>query len=190
MKIFRRIIGLLVASALSAALVLAWQPADWRPLEEIDPTQPPAPPLVGAILAATNKRTAPLTLSEARINEYLRQRVKTAPNLAAAAQWITGKPPTIALEKDHAQLRLRWLIGDTLPQDVSVRFSVYRHREKFFVEIIDGAYGRLQVPRGLLWPINPAMQSLADALEEEIEAVFEMNQMSFEPKKVVLDPRF
>ena len=41
----------------------------------------------------------------------------------------------------------------------------------------------------MMCALMPALQSLCTAMDDEIRAVFQMNQIKFEKDKVVLDPR-
>ncbi len=65
-----------------------------------------------------------------------------------------------------------------------------RDKETFVVEPRGGSLGRLAVSRGVLATLVPGVRNLCAALQEEIHAVFQMNQIRFEKNKVVLDPRF
>ena len=69
-------------------------------------------------------------------------------------------------------------------------FGLKRLDKVFRIEVLGGSYGHLQVPRGFLRPVMPALKSLAIVLEQEIQALFQMNQVRVADGKLVLDPRF
>jgi hypothetical protein len=58
------------------------------------------------------------------------------------------------------------------------------------VELLRGAYGHLQMPRGMMRPLDPALRSVAEVLDPEIRALFQMTKITIAKDKLVLDPRF
>jgi hypothetical protein len=58
------------------------------------------------------------------------------------------------------------------------------------VQLVGGRYGQLEVPRGLLRPLQPLLRQLGSVFAEEIGALFQMNQVRVAQGRLVLDPRF
>lgn len=190
MKALRHTLLLLVFSALSGAVWVAHRPAGWPELQRPDPARKPPLSVLDQLGQAAIKRSAPFEISEARLNEYLH--VTLAPALAAGAlkRWLTLESPQIDLQEGRAALRLRWRLGGRHACDLTVNLALKREDDHYRVEITDGAYGRLRVPRGLLHPVRGALARLAAALEPEINALFQMNQVRLTEDKLLLDPRF
>ena len=186
MNFLRHTLLLLVFSALSGAVWVAHRPADWAPLEQPDPERKPPLDVLDQLGQSAIKRSAPFDVSEARLNAHLRDTLQTSATLA----WFTPQPPQIELRQDGASLRLRWLLAGRHPCDLTVNLTLHRDATRYRVEIRDGAYGRLHVPRGLLHPVRSALTRLAHALEPEINALFQMNQVRLAEDKLQLDPRF
>lgn len=139
--------------------------------------------------SGTGRGGAAIEISEADINRYLQRRLKgTLP--AALAGWVTFDGVLIDLHNDVATLHLLWALGGSHASGASVDFGVRREGDAFRVELRGGAYGHLRVPRGMMRPLAPALDRVVAALQPEIEALFQMNQITLMEDKVVLDPRF
>ncbi len=190
MKTLRHTLLLLVFSALGGAAWVAHRPADWPELEQADPERKPPLSVLDQLSQAAIKRSAPLEIGEARLNEYLRTAL--APGMAAGRldAWLSLQAPQIDLQEQGAALRLRWFVGARRVCDLTVNLALQREADHFRIEIRDGAYGRLKVPRGLLHPARQVLASLAAALEPEINALFQMSQVRISDNKLQLDPRF
>ena len=96
----------------------------------------------------------------------------------------------MALTKGGAELRLRWDWAGRHVTDLTVQLTLSRKNDRFVLEVTDGAYGRLNVPRGLLRPMRGLLESMADAYAPEIQAMFKMNSIQIQQDRLVLDPRF
>lgn len=186
MKFLRHTLLLLVFSALSGAVWVAHRPAEWPPLQRPDPERKPPLDVLDQLGQSAIKRSAPFEITEARLNAHLRDTL----HLSAGPNWIQPQSPQIDLREDGATLRLRWLLGGRHPCDVTVNLTLHREATHYRVEILDGAYGRLRVPRGLLHPLRSTLDRLAQALEPEINALFQMNHVRLAEDKLQLDPRF
>lgn len=181
---------LLVFSALSGAVWVAHRPADWQPLKEADRDRKPPLDVLDQLGQSAIKRSAPFEITEARLNAHLRETLRPVMEAGALSRWIHPDTPQINLREDIAELRLRWRLADHHACDLTVNLALRREHNQFRVEIRDGAYGRLKVPRGLLHPARAALGRLAAALEPEINALFQMNQIRIAEDKLMLDPRF
>lgn len=134
------------------------------------------------------KRAAVMTISEDDINRHL---VTTLAGKVGSGlgQWAAFDGVRIDLEPDSARLFLIWKIfGQT--RTASVDLAITRDDENFHVELLRGAYGHLQMPRGMMRPLYPALRSVADALDPEIRTLFKMTRITLAKDKLVLDPRF
>ncbi len=192
MKFLRHTLLLLVFSALSGAAWVAHRPADWPELQRLDPDKKPPLGVLDQLGQAAIKRSAPFEVTEARLNDHLRATVRPAMSEGPLSRWLKLElePPQIDLQNERAALRLRWRLAGRHACDLTVNLALQRDGDHFRVEILDGAYGRLNVPRGLLHPAKNALARLAGALEPEINALFQMNQVEITGDKLLLDPRF
>lgn len=148
----------------------------------------PATDLLERIEQAVWRRSAPLELSEADVNHYI------ASNLAGQQKYpsaLLAKFDRVAVSFQPGLCRV-WLFWTVAkhPVAAALDFTVTRDKRDFVVEPRGGSLGRLAVFRGAVSTLVPAVRSLCEALDEEIHAVFQMNQIRFEKNKVVLDPRF
>lgn len=189
MKVLRQIFLLLLTSALCGAIWVAHRPADWSPLEALPDKLPPLG-VFDQMDQASIKRSAPFEISEARVNKYLREQVEPVLAQPRLGRWIQPEPPVFAFRENLAELRLRWTIAGFRLADLTVHLAVERDEKTFRVEVLNGAYGRLRVPRGLLHPVKRSLANLATALQPEIDVLFKMNQIRIAEHKLLLDPRF
>jgi len=189
-KFLRQSFMLLLTSALSGAIWVAHRPADWAPLDDQQPARPPPLGVFDQMSQASIKRSAPIEISEARINKYLREQVEPTLSQAQFSRWIRPEAPALSLKEDLAELRLRWTIAGFHLTDLTVLLAIHREAQTFRVEVLSGAYGRLKVPRGLLHPVKRSLSNLATALQPEIDVLFQMNQIRIAEHTLLLDPRF
>lgn len=179
---------LLVAlSALAGAAWVAHRPGTLPPLE------PPRPgarqrELVDDLKQAAIKRSAVFEISEAEINRHL-AKVLTARMLKQSGRLVQFERLAVELEPEKARIILVWNLRGHL-STAEVDLQIQRRDQVFRAEVTGGAYGHLRVPHGLLRPLNPALEKLADTLQDEIQALFQMNQIQIAQDKLVLDPRF
>lgn len=139
---------------------------------------------------AAIKRSAPLQVSEGRLNAHLEGVLRSRVGDEKMAAWLKLEPLRIDLQAGRALLWLRWSVAGRPVLDARVAVAVRREGEVFVAEILDGAYGRLRVPRGLLKPLRPLLADLGATLRPEIDALFEMNQIELAEDRLLLDPRF
>lgn len=179
---------LLVAlSALAGAAWVAHRPGT---LPSVEPPRPGARQreLVDDLKQAAIKRSAVFEISEAEINRHL-AKVLTARMLKQSGRLVQFERLAVELEPEKARIILAWnLHGHLSTAEVDVQIE--RRDQVFRAEVTGGAYGHLRVPHGLLRPLNPALEKLADTLQDEIQALFQMNQIQIAQDKLVLDPRF
>jgi len=169
---------------------VAHRPAEWPPLQEPDTTRKPALGVLDQLSQAAIKRSAPFEISEARLNQHLAGQLKTSPGLTGAASWWRLEAPQIDLQDGRAVLRLRWLLAERHVCDLTFNLTLTQEAGQYRVEVLDGVYGRLRVPRGMLHPAKAVLVELAAALKPELEALFAMNQVVIAEDKLLIDPRF
>lgn len=134
------------------------------------------------------KRAAVMEISEAEINRHL---ATTLAGKVAAMYGglVTFEGARIDLEQDQARLILIWkLRGYT--RTASVDLAINRDENNFHVDLLRGAYGHLQMPRGMMRPLYPSLSAVADALDPEIRTLFQMTKITITKDKLLLDPRF
>lgn len=174
---------------LAAATIEVHRPASLTDVQGLDAAdKPAATDLLDRIEQAIWRRNATLELSETDVNHYL------ASSLSGKQQY----PSSLLVKFDRVAVSFKpglcrvWLCWTASghPVTAALDFTVTRDNRNFLVEPCGGSLGRLPVFRGALASLIPGMRSLSHALEEEIHAVFKMNQIRFEDHKVVLDPRF
>ncbi len=144
--------------------------------------------LVEMLGQAVVKQSPLVEINEADLNDYLARRFKPVPK-GGSYRVAHFDRILLDLQPGHCTAHLCWNVLGHIDV-VSVQFSIQRKGGDFVVEIERGAYGRLQVERGFLTPMIPAMQELVRACKPEIDAVFKLPHVSFAKDKLVLDARF
>jgi hypothetical protein len=190
LKTLRHSLLLLLFSALSGAAWVAHRPAEWPTLQAPDAERKPALGVLDQISQAAIKRSAPFEISEARLNQHLSTQLKSQPALAGAASWWRMEAPQVDLQEDRAVLRMRWHLAERHACDLTVNITLQQADGVFQIQVLDGAYGRLNVPRGMLHPAKAVLAHLAEALRPELDALFAMNKVKISEDKLQLDPRF
>lgn len=137
---------------------------------------------------AAIKRSAVFEISEQELNLHL-ARVLESSTRPPLDRWTRFSRLAVALQPEVLEATLVWDMGGA-ERTVSLRFQAARGEGAFDVELIDGSYGRLHVPRGLLRPLQPLLTQLGMVFGEEIRALFQMNQVRVAQGRLVLDPRF
>jgi hypothetical protein len=190
LKTVRHSLLLLLFSALTGAAWVAHRPADWPKLQAPDLERKPALGVLDQISQAAIKRSAPFEITEARLNQHLSTHLKSQPALAGAASWWRMDAPQVDLQEDRAVLRMRWHLAERHACDLTVNLTLQQEDGAFRIQVLDGAYGRLNVPRGMLHPAKAVLAHLAEALRPELDALFAMNKVKIVEDKLQLDPRF
>ncbi|SKA96865.1 hypothetical protein SAMN02745166_02478 [Prosthecobacter debontii] len=186
-KFIFHVLLLLALSALAGAAWVAHRPVAVAPLEAPKPG-PRVREFVDDLKQAAIKRSAIFEISEGELNRHL-AKVLTAKMTPPADRWVKFERLAFELEPDLAHATLVWDVqGHT--STATVDFRIRRLEDVFRVEVVGGSYGHLVVPRGMLRPLSPALEKLADVLKEEIQALFQMNQIQLAQDKLVIDPRF
>ncbi|MEN3943925.1 hypothetical protein WJU23_21665 [Prosthecobacter sp. SYSU 5D2] len=181
---------LLLLTALSALAGAAWVAHRPVPVAPVEAPKPGARQreLVDDLKQAAIKRSALFEVSEAELNRHL-ARVLTASLPAPVGDWVQFERLAVELEPDLARATLVWKLHEHR-STATVDFRVLRLEKTFRVEVVGGSYGHLEVPHGMLRPLAPALEKLAAVLKDEIQALFQMNQIQLAQDKLVLDPRF
>ena len=177
---------LLGISLLAGAAWVAHRPADLPKTGA--PTSAKADDLLDMLRQTTIKRAAVMEISEAEINRHLATTLKgkVAPILGG---WVTFEGARMDLEPDNARLFLIWNIRGFI-HTASVDLAISRDEKNFHVDLLRGAYGHLQMPRGMMRPLYPSLRAVTAALDPEIRALFQMTKITVAKDKLVLDPRF
>jgi hypothetical protein len=180
------ILRLFVISALAGAAWVAHRPA-------IMPTAPSASnakadDMLDMLRQTAIKRAAIMEISEAEVNRHL------AATLAARianplGDWAAFDGARLDLEQGSARLFLVWKLKGHV-RTVSVDLAISRDEDKFHIELLRGSYGHLDMPRGMMRPLYPVLRAVAEALDPEIRALFQMTKITIAKDKLVLDPRF
>lgn len=189
MKFARHLLLLLCLSSLAGAAWVGHRAADLTGLSGSTSAQEGKPrDILDDLHQAAIKRSALMEISEADLNRHLAETL-TATVARPAGKWAAFDRLVVDLEPDIARVTLVWNIKGHRTT-AAVDFKVQREEKVFRVEITGGSYGHLTVPRGMLRPLTPALDSLSRILAEEIQALFQMNQVQIAKDKLVLDPRF
>jgi hypothetical protein len=177
---------LLGISMLAGAAWVAHRPADIPGIVVSNSAK--TEDLVDTLRQAAIKRAAVIEISEADINRHLATTLNGKIG-GLLGGWVAFDGARIDLEPNSARLFLIWKIqGHT--RTASVDLSITRDADHFQVDLLRGAYGHLQMPRGMMRPIYPSLRALAEALDPEIRALFQMTQITIDKDKLVLDSRF
>ena len=174
---------------LAAAAIETHRPASLAGVQGLDaPEKLPATDLLDRIEQAIWRRNAPLELSEADVNHYLASSLTGKQNYPSAALAKFDRV-AVSFQPGLCRVWLCWTAGER-PVTAALDFTITRDKRNFVVEPRGGSLGRLRVFRGFLATLVPGLRNLCAALDEEIHATFQMNEIRFEKNKVVLDPRF
>lgn len=189
MKFVLHVLLLLLLSALAGAAWVAHRPVALAPVESAKPGPSGRQrEFLDDLKQAAIKRSAVFEISEAELNRHLAKVVAAKMN-PPANRWASFERVAVELEPDIAHATLAWKTEGHL-STATVDLNVKRLDSTFHVEVVGGSYGHLEVPRGLMRPLAPALENLAKVLQEEIQALFQMNQIQLAQDKLVLDPRF
>jgi hypothetical protein len=177
-------------SLLTAAAVQSHRSADWSKVKGAGPSKAKEVPLdlLNRMENAAWRRNASLELAEADVNRYL-ARVIAGRQHAPTAPAVKFERVALDFEPDLCRVIFAWHVAGHGETSATLDFTLARRGENFVVEPKSGSYGRLPVFRGMMCALMPALDSLCGALNEEIRAVFQMNQIRFRQDKVFLDPR-
>lgn len=177
---------LLGVSMLAGASWVAFRPAELP--KAAAPSTAKADDLLDSLRQTAIKRSAVIEVSEADINRHLGTTLAgKIPGMLGG--WIAFEGARVGLESGKARLFLIWNVKG-FTRTASVDFAISRADKEFHVEVLRGAYGHLQMPRGMMRLLQPSLEALAKALDPEIRALFQMNQITIAKGKLVLDPRF
>lgn len=189
---FRFLLNFLVTiwfAFLTAVVVESHRPANLKDVPGLEVTNKATPEdLLDRIEQSVWHRNTPLELNELDVNHYL----------ATVLNGRQSDPSSFLAQFDRLALDFQPGICRVLflwttrgmRTTASVDFTVMRDRKQFVIVPVAGSYGRLPVFRGALAMLIPACRSLSSALDSEIRAILQMNQIRFEKHKVILDPRF
>lgn len=158
-----------------------------------------------SVLKNAIDRNYPVTLSEAEINQWLRETLTMKQGGILGEQFKLERF-WVRLQQGQAELIMeRSIFGKSLT--VSMFFKVDKEaRGKEVITTFNpsggpmisgyefpqkgGRLGQLVVPQGFLHLMMPAYQKVGDLFKTEIELAFErMHKISFESDRIVLDPR-
>jgi hypothetical protein len=177
---------LLIISALAGAVWVAHRP-------ETLPRTPAAnnakgDDMLDMLRQSAIKRASLMEITEAEINRHLAANVSSK-MAAMFGGWIKFEGARVDLEPESARVFLVWNLKGQI-RTASVDLAISREGENFHVELLRGAYGHLRMPRGMMRPLYPALEAVADTLQPEIRALFQMTKITIAKDKLVLDPRF
>jgi hypothetical protein len=177
---------LLVISALAGAAWVAHRPAALPQAPTTNNAK--GDDMLDMLRQSAIKRASVMEVSEAEINRHLATTVSSkVANMFGG--WVTFDGARVDLEPDSARVFLVWkLQGHT--RTASVDLAISRDADNYHVELLRGAYGHLEMPRGMMRPLYPSLRAVADALDPEIRALFQMTKITIAKDKLVLDPRF
>lgn len=182
-----QLLRLVLVSALAGAAWVAHRP---EALPETAPAaeKGKAADLLDELRQASIKRAGIFEIKEADLNRYLTS-VLSARLGGAMRSWMSVVDARADLEPGRARIILVWsLFGHQ--RTAGVDLVVQRVGDHFHVEMLGGALGHLELPRGLMRPLQPALRAVAEALDPEIRALFQMTQITVAKDKLVLDSRF
>lgn len=182
-----QVLRLLVISALAGAAWVAHRPQA-LPAQPVAGTNAKAEDVLDSLRQTTIKRSAVMVISEDEVNRHLASTL-TSRMKNPFGDWVAFDGARIDLEENTARLFLVWKLKGHI-RTVRVDLAISRDADNFHVELLRGAYGHLEVPRGMMRPLYPVLQAVAEALDPEIRALFQMTRITIAKDKLVLDPRF
>ena len=144
--------------------------------------------LPSTLVQTAIKQSSAMEISESELNEYISRRI-ISEQRGFSARFAKLERVLIDLDEDLCHIHICWdVLGHRTVATASL--TITRGKDHFEIEIKDGAYGVLAVPRGLLPPMIPALQELAHACQPEIEALFKLPHIRLAKDKLVLNPKF
>lgn len=183
-----QVLRLLVISALAGAAWVAHRPQALPAAPGAGTANAKADDVMDNLRQTTIKRSAVMVISEDEVNRHLASTLSSRMK-NPFGDWAAFDGARIDLEENTARLFLVWkLKGHT--RTVRVDLAISRNAENFHVELLRGAYGHLEMPRGMMRPLYPVLRAVAEALDPEIRALFQMTSITIAKDKLVLDPRF
>ena len=175
-------------SALAGAAWVAHRPAPVKAQPDVVKAGVKPRDIMDELKQAAIKGSGMVEINEGELNRHL-GRVLTARVTPSLGGWVKFDRLHVDLEPEVAHVTMMWdLHGHR--STATVDLKVERREKVFRIEVIGGAYGHLAVPRGFLRPLVPALRGLSEALHEEIQALFQMNEVTVAQNKLVLDPRY
>lgn len=189
---FRFFLNLLVTiwlAFLTAVAVETHLPADLKDVTGLEAASKTASEdLHDRIEQSVWHRSTPLELGEAAVNRYL---ASALIGTQSGPSGLMARFDRVALDFQPGVCRV-WFIWKSHDwrTTASLDFTVKRDKQEFVIVPVAGSFGRLPVFRGALAVLIPACRSLCVALDPDIRAILQMNDIRFEKHKVVLDPRF
>lgn len=186
-RILLQTLRLLLLSALGGAAWVAHRP------EALPAAAPPVqkgkdPDLLDDLRQASIKRASIIEIREPELNRYLSA---TLPGRLGSKLdgWMRLADARVDLEPGKAHVIIVWDIRGHR-RTASVDLVIQRVGEHFHVEMLGGALGHLNLPRGMMRPLEPALRVVGEALDPEVRALFQMTQITVAKDKLVLDSRF
>ncbi len=176
-------------SALAAAAVLCHRTPDLSSVQTSLQAKEAAVHDLASFLEQTAiKQAGPVELSEGELNDFLLRRLHSNPGGQSGAL-VRWDRLLIDLEENRARVNFCWTVLGH-PTVASVDVAVQRTKQDFTIEVLHGAYGSLEVSRGWLMPLTPAMEEAARACKPEIDALFKLPNIRIAKDKLILDPKF
>ncbi len=188
-RFFLNILAIIWLAFLTAVVVESHRPANLKDVPGLEISgKASSEELLDRIEQSVWHRSTPLELGEAAVNRYLATALSG--NQAAPSGWF-AQFDRVALDFQPGICRVLfiWKTRDWR-STASLDFTVTRDKQQFVIVPVAGSYGRMPVFRGALAMLIPACRSLCTALDPDIRAILQMNDIRFEKHKVILDPRF
>ena len=179
-----QLLRLLLISALAGAAWVAHRPAE-VPDVSLKPRQDD---LLDMLRQAAIKRAAVMEVSEADVNLHLARTLKGRLG-ASLGDWVVYEGARVDLEPGVARVFLVWSLKGQR-RTASVDLTISRDEHDYHIEMLRGAYGHLHMPRGMMRPLYPALRAVAETLDPEIKALFQMTRITIAKDKLLRDPRF
>ena len=181
---------------LTAAAFESHRPADFSKVTGLDtPPKASGPDLLDRIEQSVWNRNTPLVVTEAEANRYLANAIHGR-QVGASRRLAEFDRIALSFHGEEngspafCRVWLLWKSNNDEKRTASLDFTLRREKQQYVIEPQRGMLGRLPVFRGALATLVPGLDNLCSALDEEIHAIFQMNQIRFEKGRVLLDPRF
>lgn len=182
---------------LTAVAIYSHAPASLKNIQGLD--APPQTTVPGArqpdvrerIEQAVLNRTTPVVITEAEANRYLATILRGEEG-GLSRRVSQFDRLALSFEKGYCRAWLIWKVGGG-SRTASMDFTVRRGKTEYVIEPTGGHFGRLPVFRGALVALQPAFREACTVLSEDpndlVRPIFEMNAITFERGRVILDPR-
>ena len=189
LRILIKVVILGFLSAYAAATILVHCPADLSKIRGYGSQGENSEDILGLLSSAVKTRNQTVAIREEEINNYIAAHLE-ATQEGYSGDYVDFKGVWVDFAKDKCVIYMeREAFGRR--STVGLELKISREGDKFLTQFTAAHFGRIKLPSGFLLLVKHSFDRLVkDVFPEEIELIFQMNQIKFDEDRMVLDPRF